>query len=393
RLDEEERFARTLRQVIQEHPDLKIVLSFRKEYFVEIRKLLDGASIDYLEKRLVALDRAGVLEAITGLTKTASAQRKYRLKIESNVPFKIANDILGGDSAHIATFLQILLRKMWKAVVDEEERIFSEDLYAQLRSASFEELIDRQIQKIQEVFPEQESSGLVLAVLQACTTEYGTAGAQSAKDLKEQYAHVKDFEALLEQLQQSLLLTYLSTTDEYRLPHDSLAPLIIKRFLKSDRPVQRAVRLLENAVSSQTGLSKDAYLLVKEARPWCRRFTTVEVQLLEQGGKRFFKETLKAWLQNNEVDRVLRNLEEKIIELNDLELFQQVAMYAFRYHSLTRDWYRGWITQNDYHIGHNLIVNGLEGFINDLKLFDFTRVEHQFLEALLEGDLKSALGL
>ncbi|MEZ4463612.1 MAG: hypothetical protein R3F43_03610 [bacterium] len=95
------------------------------------------------------------------------------------------------------------------------------------------------------------ASGLALDVLEYHTTALGTAQLRPAKSLVARYAHRSDLPELLAACKALRLLS--SSTEaadrlpvgEWRLAHDTLAPLVRARFEASQAPGQRARRVLQ----------------------------------------------------------------------------------------------------------------------------------------------------
>ena len=97
-------------------------------------------------------------------------------------------------------------------------------------------------------------SGLALDVLAFHTTPLGTAEERTREELRQTYAHRQDvLEPLVQECGNLYLLVDAARNEPAkppasRLAHDTLAPLVRRRFDESDAPGQRARRILENRV-------------------------------------------------------------------------------------------------------------------------------------------------
>ncbi len=238
-------------------PKGKLILSFRKEWLAEIRKRISERDIPPPnEMFLESLDSQGVMEAITGPTHARRLQARYRLTVSDDLPTSIANDLLADRGSAIAPTLQIILTKLWEKAKGPR-KTFDRQLYDDLRLGAqnvLDELLSQQLAEIAEAHPETSKSGLVLDLLAYHTTELGTARQRSRTDLQQSYGHqVKTLATLVQACKDRYLLVDPASDDEEtanatRLTHDTLAPLVRRRFDESDAPGQRARRILESRV-------------------------------------------------------------------------------------------------------------------------------------------------
>ena len=147
--------------------------------------------------------------------------------------------------------------------------------------------------ELERRLPKVVASGLALDLLAFHTTPLGTAEEHAREELRQTYAHRQE---VLEPLVQECGNLYLlvnpaknepSKPPASRLAHDTLAPLVRRRFEESDAPGQRARRILENrAVDWQNGEQgpalDDADLAVAEiGEPGMRSRTDAERSLVE----------------------------------------------------------------------------------------------------------------
>src|SRR5262249_23758180 len=139
--------------------------------------------------------------------------------------------------------------------------------------------------------PEVVDSGLVLDLLFFHTTDLGTAESRSAAEVAERYGTRPEVPELVGLCKDGYLLAEaredgvpldLPTT---RLAHDTLAPLVRRRFESSELPGQRALRILQRAdgwTGGRTGepLGKLDLARVEEGQAGMRVRTADEERLV-----------------------------------------------------------------------------------------------------------------
>jgi WD40 repeat protein len=239
-------------------PKGKLLLGFRKEWLAEIEKLLEVHKLPRRRVFLEHLDRQGIIEVVTGPARIRRLYDQYGLTVEDDLPNLIANDLLADAGSAVAPTLQILLCKMWEQAVaiDNYRPCFNHALYAALRTEGLGlgDFLDRQLSMLHRGLTRMVDSGLALDLLAHHTTPLGTAEQRALAKLKETYRHQADTLASLLQSCQDLYLLVDPARNEAgapaqsRLAHDTLAPHVRQRFASSDRPGQRARRILENRV-------------------------------------------------------------------------------------------------------------------------------------------------
>jgi len=270
---EEEALAAGLRQIFgvrATRPQGRLILAFRKEWLAEVLGLLASARLPRPRRiELKHLGREGIVEAVSGAASTDRLRREYGLQIDPNLPLTVAEDLLDDPGAAIAPALQILLTKMWDqaTAADPEAPEFSVALYQDLRRRGIllDDFLEEQLIGLREWHPETVDSGLALDLLAHHTTPLGTAEVRQAVEVAERYGnrprviellqHGKDRYLLAGSFrvkEERLLPTEETpgaeqepTTGTSRLAHDTLAPLIRRRFRASDLPGQRASRVLQ----------------------------------------------------------------------------------------------------------------------------------------------------
>ena len=292
-----DRLTKMLKQIFgdpDERPPGALILSFRKEYLAEVQKSLDSSGLLFQSVFLEPLDRAGIMEAILGPTKCM----RYHLTIEERLPATIADHLLADPEATIAPTLQILLTKMWQSRGDQLQAKFTVARFRELAREG--QLLERffvdQLGKIQEVVPDAVVSGLVLDILKFHTSPAGTAKNRDIVVLCKRYNQIprKQIVALVEICKNHYLLAdpvvRLGITT--RLIHDILGPIVRQAFDQSDRPGQRAYRILNNRAPEYSEHKRGACLnainlaTVEAGLSGMRSLKTEEKQLLAASRKR-----------------------------------------------------------------------------------------------------------
>ena len=136
-------------------------------------------------------------------------------------------------------------------------RTFDHPLYRDLRRQGLllSDFLDQQLGALRTAQPDAVASGLALDLLAFHTTPLGTAEQRTLAELRAAYAHqAMTLPALLAACRDLYLLVDAGrepaqrdeTEKTSRLAHDTLAPLVRRRFEESDAPGQRARRILES---------------------------------------------------------------------------------------------------------------------------------------------------
>jgi len=252
-----------------ERPQGRFVLSFRKEWFADISKVLSAQDVDWVDLFLKRLDRDGIEEAIEGPAREEFSDR-FHLTIEKGLARQIADDLLEDAESAIAPVLQILLVRMWEATKPKKdvERHFTTELYVELKREGFllADFLNKQMETLETDLGEVATSGLAIDVLAYHTTDMLTAQERTRTELEEEYAHRKDaLDPLLKRSRELYLLTDMVTNSDApetatRLTHDTLAPLVHKMYEASPAPGQKARRILDGRESDWKGGDETAYL-------------------------------------------------------------------------------------------------------------------------------------
>jgi tetratricopeptide (TPR) repeat protein len=280
-----------------QRPKGKLVLGFRKEWLAELEAQLVAYELPRTKVFLEPLDRRGIIEIVRGPARTARLSERYGLTVEDGLAENIADDLLADRDSAIAPTLQILLTKMWAKATDAnyEHPEFSQELYQQLKHDGIlmRDFLNQQIAAFRKQYPEAVDSGLLLDLVALHTTPLGTADQRTVVQLQEQYAHLGVMlPKVLQQCQDLHLLTVAAnaqkeSTKTTRLAHDTLAPLVREQFEVSDKPGQRARRILNNRsvdwAGDQTGTPLDEadLKLVEQGEAGTRALNETEQRLVE----------------------------------------------------------------------------------------------------------------
>ena len=235
---------------LNQRPAGKLVLSYRKEFNAEISKTIRGAELHHEQLFIERLDQTGLEEVVNGLASTPELQHKYRLDIEPGLSGAIADYLLSDVDTAVSPVLQIVLSLLWKQERDKERRQFRIEDFHTLRREGvlLKDFFDQQLTQLRKwemkTGWDVERSGLVLDILQHHTTPHGTANSCSLDDLRQLYQHRERLLApLLEQCKSLYLLSEIAP-EKTSLAHDTLALLVQNEARVSDRPGQRASRIL-----------------------------------------------------------------------------------------------------------------------------------------------------
>ncbi|MEM6801672.1 MAG: CHAT domain-containing protein [Bacteroidota bacterium] len=279
----------------QQKPQGKVILSYRKEYHPEIEELAYEFSLPFTELFLKKLNRAGIVEAIEGLTKNPKTQEKYGLKIqyseEGDLAGIIADDLIADAESALAPVLQILLTRMWEDV-KEGERSFSLGQYRSIKKEGYllQDFYEQKIAELEKAHPSLVESGLALDVLNTYTTEMGTASSQEDEQVKANYSHLStEINSLLPKLQALNLIN--SRGQAIRgLSHDTLAPIIQREHKTSNKDGQKSYRILESKVRNTEDLwhiflDKEDLATVEAGRNGMRVWTEDEALIIGNSQK------------------------------------------------------------------------------------------------------------
>ena len=320
---------------------IKVILAFRKEFLAEIESQINRYQLEMESRKLFLepINRNGVIEIVKGLTFTHQHQSTYQLTISSELPLIICYDILADKASNIAPILQILMTKMWAEAKRKKkwDLTFDEGLYYSVRNRGLS--LSSHMGNVFEQLENSENpihkswieSGLILDFLHFFVESSLAGLAHTREFLGQTYGHTNEFESLIHFLQDNYLLlenTSGKQDDElsFRLAHDSIASVVLSFFNRSDRPAQRAFRLLESKktiikAGDIAFRSEDDLNILETAQSFMRLWSYEESTAFQLSKEEFIKKVM--------VDKDLkrRNLENEkgIIERLLLDLDYEQA--------------------------------------------------------------------
>lgn len=278
-------------------PQGRLILGFRKEWLAEIANRLEDHKLYYNEVFLEPLDRNGIIEAVNGPARSEKLRMQYGLTIAEGLPELIADDLLQDPDSPVAPILQILLTKLWQRARERDRTRphFDLELYLTLKREGIllGDFLDQQLDGLKEWHADVVDTGLALDLLAFHTTPLGTAEKRKSDELEYVYRHQEAvLLELVRQCQDRYLLSDASLPGQTqfqatRLCHDTLAPLVRARFDESDRPGQRARRILDNRAPDWederqgTPLDEPDLALVEAGAPGMQAWTPTEERLVE----------------------------------------------------------------------------------------------------------------
>lgn len=278
----------------EDRPAGKLMLSYRKEYDSEIEKACREVFLPKEKLFIDRLDRAGIIEVVEGLTSTTALQHKYRVEVEDNLGVVIADDLLVDRDSPISPVLQIILTRMWQQDEGKDKRFFSVADYNELRQKGIflDDFFQQQMTALAAWEKEQGnnvvSSGLALDVLKFHTTQLSTAESRNLEEIRRLYSNRSDvLEPLLQKLSDLYLLSSISGQHS-ALAHDTLAPIVRKEMNQSDRPGQRALRILQSKTieyeldPDNTYIDSTDLKIVEDGADGVHAWTDVELALVEK---------------------------------------------------------------------------------------------------------------
>ena len=239
----------------------KLVLGFRKEWLAELKRNAADIQLPYIEMFLQRLNRRGIIEAVTGPAQTTGIQAKYHLDVASDLPSRIADDLLDDPGSAIAPMLQIVLTMLWEHARRRSyaSPAFDTKLYQQLfreqprspdvaadekRAPNLYGVLNQLMGELQLRQPDAVASGLASDLLAFHTTIVGTAEQHTRSEVHDAYSHRA---AIIPGLLMACRDLYLlidpaenqpEAESASRLAHDTLAPWVRLRYDESDQPGQ-----------------------------------------------------------------------------------------------------------------------------------------------------------
>lgn len=233
----------------------RVILAFRKSWLPELAAALKTWSLSAGSVFIPPMDKTAVREIVLGLTRDEKLRARYQLTVEPELVPLLVDDLTRDRESPVAPALQVLLTNLWREAVEKSRSspAFTRQLYAPRRaSLGLESFLEQQLAALPEQARQLGDKGLTLDLLAFHTTTSGAAERRSETERQSVYSDkVKDIEQLVSELKRVYLLVDPpedSTADARatRLVHDTLGPIVRKRFTESGLPGQRARRVMEN---------------------------------------------------------------------------------------------------------------------------------------------------
>jgi hypothetical protein len=226
-------FRSGLQHIVNHCHSVKLILSFRKEYFADFDAILGQLNISFKRYFLKPLSPDEIELAVTGITLDKEAFQKYELVIEPQVPEKILEIVAIDRQSHIAPTLQIILTKLWEQATEGGKwpPVFSDALLLaniQPQTHFLGHFLDENISAIEARFPAVGKSGLILDLLSFFVSSLSTAQERTVQQVQEEYYHIPEILEFTEALRDRYLLSDTANHEKgvFRLAHDALGPLV-----------------------------------------------------------------------------------------------------------------------------------------------------------------------
>ncbi|WP_149243075.1 CHAT domain-containing protein [Dyadobacter sp. 32] len=229
----------------------KLILGYREEFHAQIENIFRQKGIATEQVLIEPLTHQSIKEIVEGIPKDTQLLKKYKLTVPSTVTDRIQAKLSEDTTDAISPVLQLLLTNMWEksSLTTESERTFAITMLDALLDEGIwlKDFVKQQLNKVEELFPNQIKSGLVLDLLQNLTTDLGTARAVEISAIFERYdTHSTILTKVLKKLDDLYVVAKATVNGEeaYRLSHDTLALIVRKMNADSILPGQVACRLV-----------------------------------------------------------------------------------------------------------------------------------------------------
>jgi hypothetical protein len=282
-------------------PRGRLTLAFRKEWLQDWDRAFREFAIPRRIIRVDPLTQAGIREVILGLGSSARLRHQYRIeRIDQELAHELGSLLSRDEDANISPVLQVWMTELWRDAVRHSEDARSLTLKRfkelELEALTIMTFLRQQLSKLGGTATEHFASGLIFDFLAAHISRRGDGRTLSLKSKADLYAIVSerelkviaDVESELKRV--SLLIEPVGPHAERgdtRLVHDTLVPAVREIFDGSDRPGQRARRILESRATeweedaSGTVLDDHDLGLVEGGRLGMRNWTASESKLVE----------------------------------------------------------------------------------------------------------------
>lgn len=229
----------------------KVIFCLRTEWCARLETIFqEDLQVSYNRIMLGVLSLTSILEIIKYPKENNRLRKKYRIEFEpDNLPEVIAYEVLRDKESNVAPTLQCVLFRLWeessKVSINETKVALKQKVFEDIakKGLMLEDFIDNKIDliSIKNNWGKQAmSNGLLFNVLGVFSNPNGTARSVGKSILLEMYSHIPHIKELLGQFEKNHLLMYLNKDGgNYRLSHDSLAPIILKKVAESNASSQR----------------------------------------------------------------------------------------------------------------------------------------------------------
>ncbi|MEQ9501231.1 MAG: serine protease [Deltaproteobacteria bacterium] len=242
-----------IRRYLEDVPPAQVMLVFRKEWLGDLEAAADRWSLPYMNAYVRRLAQPDIEAVVNGPTRDFRLAKHFHLKIDSDLAPVIAVDLTTDPDSPIAPTLQVILTELYDAaerVSKSEPHMRVADYRTLVRGGSnLEAFVDRQLASLPPAVRAAGDDGLILDVLEFHTTDLGTAETRTEDEIAARYDGA---EALVDGLRDAYLLTDprddgAGQSRRTRLAHDTIAPIVRRRFQDSLKLGQQARRILETA--------------------------------------------------------------------------------------------------------------------------------------------------
>jgi len=318
-------------ELVTTRPQVKLILSFRKEYLSEIRLALKD-KVNYREFPIVAMEEGGIRRAIHGAFRDEQVREQFPgyQALDPRLETALVEDVCQDEQSNIAPLLQYQLASLWdKAYRKNPAAIhLGSELYEPSTSlATF--LNEQKLPVVAAQFPEAARSGLINDLLYFYTSAKETAIDQPDTALWHRYSQLplKDVKTLRDALVNQYLLIRDDTGSRTRLAHDTLAPLVRKRYENSDAPGQlaRPIILAKNKLLQQGQEPKFSATDIENIHEGLAGMPAIPdrlAKIIEKEEERLEQEQRQRFdLFSGETDRLL-----EVFELRDASQSWQLAI-------------------------------------------------------------------
>ena len=242
----------TVKRLAERSPNIRLVLSFRKDYLADVKEALKSRNIQFRWHLIKTMTREGLRRAISGVWNDERVARYFAVDchVEADLEEALIERVSRDSEGNAAPLLQYQLRTLW----DRSSSKLGSDVKLTYNTY-FREEIDHsslrsfvQMKKLPEVealHPREARSGLVLDILFYYTSSQLTSASRTNEELIDRYSQIKALTLL--KIKQSLVNAYLLSEDRSpnttRLTHDSIAVVVWDLYHQSHAPGQRASAL------------------------------------------------------------------------------------------------------------------------------------------------------